>query len=132
MGSMWICRFHIYGNAQGLGKEAVMTLTLSNAGVQWGGVTPLTQVDIWELKALAKVTELGRLREGWDGYGSRSIQPAALERISSVINVLSSLRLPNPEIFPVPGGGLQIEMELAGKEIEIEILPNGSIEYLLV
>lgn len=105
---------------------------LYSSGPQWGGVTPIEQANPWLLSALRKVADLAELPEGWDSYGSRQIQQAAIERVSDVLNTLSCLNLPLPQIFPVPGGGIQIELRQDGRELEIEILPDGSIEYLLV
>jgi hypothetical protein len=73
-----------------------------------------------------------KLPENWDSYGSRPIQPAAIERASEALDFLSSINLPPPQIFPVPGGGLQLEFEQDGRELEIEFLPDGSTEYLMV
>jgi hypothetical protein len=103
-----------------------------NSEPQWGSVTPLAQATPWLRSSLRKVTELALLPSGWDGYGSRPIQQPAVERVSEVLTYLSYLDLPNPQLFPVPGGGIQIEMRQDDRELEIEILPDGSIEYLLV
>jgi hypothetical protein len=35
-------------------------------------------------------------------------------------------------IVPVPGGGIQFEWQVDGKELEIEIRADGEIEYLKV
>ena len=102
-----------------------------NSEPQWGGVTPLAQATPWLRSSLRKVTELAQLPSGWDGYGSSPIQQPAIERVSEVLTALSYLDLPYPQLFPVPGGGIQIEMRQGNRELEIEILPDGSIEYLL-
>lgn len=103
-----------------------------SAGPQWDGVTPLAQASPWLLSALRKVAELANLPEGWNGYGSPQIQQPAVERVSNVLDCLSALDLPTPQIFPVSGGGIQIELRQDQRELEIEVLPDGSIEYLLV
>jgi hypothetical protein len=38
--------------------------------------------------------------------------------------------LPAPFIVPISGGGIQIEWIIADRELELEVLPDGSIEYL--
>lgn len=40
--------------------------------------------------------------------------------------------LPTPHISPVPGGGIQFEWQKGYRELELEILPNRSIEFLVV
>lgn len=97
-----------------------------------GGVTPLAGASSWLRAAQRKISELARLAENWDSYGSRPIQGAAIKQASDALGYLSSLNLPPPQIFPVPGGGLQLEFEQSGRELEIEFLPDGSTEYLQI
>src|SRR5215467_9106658 len=98
----------------------------------WSCVTPLTRATPWLRAAQRKISELARLAENWDSYGSRPIQEAAIEQASKAIEYLSDINLPPPQIFPVPGGGLQLEFEQDGRELEIEFLPDGSMGYLMV
>jgi hypothetical protein len=95
-------------------------------------VTPVVYATAWLREAQHKVFELTQLRENWDSYGSRRIQQAAIEQTSAALRHLSMINLPSPQIFPVPGGGLQLEFEQDGRELEIEFLPDGSTEYLMV
>jgi hypothetical protein len=39
---------------------------------------------------------------------------------------------PEPRVVPVPGGGLQFEWQTATRELELEVLPDGSVEFLTV
>ena len=103
-----------------------------SGNVQWNSVTPLEGVDLWLRSAQKKLTALTRLRADWDGYGSPPVQTGAIARAADLLAVLAKLDLPNPELFPVPGGGLQLEFRQDNRELEIEILPDSSIEYLLV
>ncbi len=105
---------------------------ISFLGTQWSGVTPLADTNLWLRTAQKKITELTQLPENWDSYGSRPIQPSAIEQAADLLALLSRLDLPRPEIFPVPGGGIQIEFQQDRRELEIEILPNGSTGYLQV
>ena len=38
--------------------------------------------------------------------------------------------LPSPSIGPVVGGGLGIEWHTGDRDLDVEILPDGTIEYL--
>jgi hypothetical protein len=38
--------------------------------------------------------------------------------------------LPVPHVAPVPGGGIQLEWRVGDRELELEILPDGAIEFL--
>lgn len=79
-----------------------------------------------------KVAELMLLPDDWDSYGSRSIQQAAVNQTNKLLDVFSELEMPQPFIVPVPGGGLQFEFQKDKRELEIEILPDGSLEYFLL
>jgi hypothetical protein len=84
------------------------------------------------IATLNKVRELALLSENWDSYGSRPIQPMAIEKTVEILFSLSNSNLPQPLIFPVPGGGLQLEWQNEECELEVEVLPDGSVEYLMV
>lgn len=99
---------------------------------QWGGVTPISKANLWLRSAQRKISELAQLPENWDSYGSRPIQQPAIEQSADVLARISNLDLPNPQIFPVPGGGIQLEFQQESRELEIEILPDGSIQFLIV
>ncbi len=106
-----------------------MPITLPNTFTQ---VTPLTRATPWLRAAQLKISELAKLAENWDSYGSPRIQSAAIEQASRALDCLSSINLPPPQIFPVPGGGIQMEFEQNGRELEIEFMPDGAIGYLMV
>jgi hypothetical protein len=99
---------------------------------QWGGVTPISKATLWLRSAQRKISELAQLAENWDSYGSRPISQPAIEQAADILACLSNLDLPNLQIFPVPGGGIQLEFQQDSRELEIEILPDGSIEFLMV
>ena len=45
---------------------------------------------------------------------------------------LQGLPLPTPRVCPVTGGGIHFAWQVQDREVEIEILPDGSAEYLVV
>lgn len=108
------------------------SITAFCGNAAWSSATPLARATPWLRAALHKISELARLAENWDSYNSRPIQSAAIEQASKAIESLSDVNLPAPQIFPVPGGGLQLEFEQDGRELEIEFLPDGSTAYLMV
>ncbi len=110
---------------------AVAELT-NSANVQWSSVTSLWDADPWLFTALKKLAELARLPENWDGYGSRPVQLAAVEGTARLLAALASVSPPPPHFCPVPGGGVQLEWQVSSRELELEVLPNGSMEFLVV
>jgi hypothetical protein len=102
------------------------------ASPQWYRVTPLSSYPPWLRTALKTLAQLAQLPENWDGYGSPAPQRIAADRASNLLTFLEWDDLPVPQIGPVPGGGIQIEWHVANRELEIEILPDGSGEFLRV
>lgn len=100
---------------------------------QWTSVVPLpnTTGDLKYIQEVgAKLDLVAALRHNWDGEGGEPIQRRILAIASELLLPLARLQPPIPRIAPVLGGGIQFEWEVAGRELEIEILPDGSVEYL--
>jgi hypothetical protein len=99
---------------------------------QLSGVVLLYHATSALLISLRRIGELKRLPDDWDSYGSPRIQQLAAQRAVQVLSAAAIEGVRPPQIVPVSGGGLQIEWTSANRELEIEILPDGSIEYLIV
>jgi hypothetical protein len=84
------------------------------------------------IDALRAISDLMQLDDNWDSYGSPRIQRAAVERAVQVLRAADKQDPPPPRIVPVSGGGLQIEWAAGARELEVEMLPDGSIEFLRV
>jgi hypothetical protein len=84
------------------------------------------------LASLRRIAELKSMPDDWDSYGSPRVQQLAARRAVGVVCAAATEEVRPPQIVPVSGGGLQIEWTSANRELEIEILPDGSIEYLAV
>lgn len=81
----------------------------------------------------ARLNRLERLPHGWDTYGSPPIQECAVMAAYRLLHVIRSEGYTSPTyVGAVPGGGLQFDWSSSGRELEIEILPDGSIECLRV
>jgi hypothetical protein len=68
----------------------------------------------------------------WDGYGSPPVQPAAMQTAHWLVATLEGLPLPTPQVCPVTGGGIEFTWRSDSREVGIEILPDGSAQYLAV
>lgn len=79
---------------------------------------------------VARIRELELMPSGWDGVGGPPIQIAAVRKAIHLLGSLRAEQLPEVIVAPVTGGGLQLEWRRPGREAEIEILPDGSVEYL--
>lgn len=91
---------------------------------------PVSGESVWLATAESAIEHLTKLESNWDGYGSPPVTEAALKTALSVLRNLDGLGIPIPVIVPVTGGGFALEFQAARKRLEIEILPDGEIEYL--
>jgi hypothetical protein len=104
--------------------------SLTNA--QFGRILPLFMAAPEFAESLRTISELANLPDNWDSYGSPRLKSSAVQRAVEVLVAARSSYAPAPRIAAVSGGGLQIEWEMGARELEIEVLPDGSIEILMV
>jgi len=100
---------------------------------QWTDVISLadaTSPATWLREVGRKLDLIRDAGENWDGEGGAPIHPRIVGIASELLVPLKSLGLPVPRIAPVLGGGIQFEWNVADKELEVEILPDGTVEYL--
>jgi len=97
----------------------------------WVGTTPMMSVSVQFLSCVRRIQELAQLPEGWNSYGSKRIQPAAVEGAVRVLRATDSERLPVPHLAPVADGGIQIEWTVGERSAEVEVRPTGTVEYLV-
>jgi len=80
---------------------------------------------------LTELLDLTRLGVDWDSYGS----PApTIEFVNDVICLLSKanvLEIPDIQVFPISGGGIQFEWSAGNQEVEIAFFPNDTGNYLI-
>lgn len=99
---------------------------------QWSRVSHVSEEALWSNRLRTKLKEFEGLPQNWDTYGSQQIQERAIEVAKALLTDLAKFSLPEPQLFPVSGGGVQVELASGGRELEIELMPNGSIQYLMV
>lgn len=100
---------------------------------QLSAVTSLTsEISLWLQDAQKELQTLKNLPENWDSYGSPQITIEAGKKAADLLTELARFGMSKPKLFPVSGGGLQLEWQKTDRELEIEILPDGSIEFLIV
>jgi hypothetical protein len=95
-------------------------------------VTSLVDVNPRLSTSLKTIARLAQLEDNWDGYGSPPLLPVAIARAIHVLKISDKETPPVPHIGPVTGGGIQIEWSTTARDLELEILPEGSLEYVLV
>ncbi len=100
-------------------------------GTQTVRVTPVLLEGSWAKAARERLKQLSNLPENWNGYGSPTIHTDVIEHALSLLSELAKMGMPEPKIVPVSGGGIQFEWMQPMSEVEIEILPDKSIQYLV-
>lgn len=81
-------------------------------------------------QSLEKIAALQGLRQGWDRQGGPALKEIALYGASEIVNQYQTDALPEPNIGPVIGGGIQLEWSTPTRELEVELLPDGSVVYV--
>lgn len=79
-----------------------------------------------------QVNELRLLPAGWDGRRARRITGAASQGVLLVAFLVAVEHGARPQVFPLPGGGLQVEWHYAGHDLEVEVESDGSLHVLAV
>lgn len=92
----------------------------------------VSELNSWIRETQNILQELKQLPENWNSYGSPKVTSEALNRSQELIRIFALSGMSKPQIFPVSGGGIQFEWQGDKGELEIEILPNGDILYLIV
>jgi len=99
---------------------------------QWVQIIRRDDTTSWLFEALKLVLRAVPKVDNWDGYGSIAPGDAVKRRSVELLAAMEDDEPPLPRVVPVPGGGLQLEWRMGDRELEIEVLPDGSVEYLIV
>jgi hypothetical protein len=84
----------------------------------------------WIERAIPPLVRLCSLEPNWDSYGSPPPLLALVRRTLTLLSYAEVDGLPDPEIVPASGGGVQLEWYLEDRELEIEFMRDGRVEYL--
>jgi hypothetical protein len=96
---------------------------------EWDSAVP-AYVSQWKTNAISHVLRLGQLENNWDSYGSPKPSHNVVETALAIINTIPFDDLPFPDVVPVSGGGIQLEWSMEGRELEIQVRADGSLEFL--
>ena len=86
----------------------------------------------WFRPIRIQLQEFLAFEENWNGYGESPIYDEAIKRVIAVLNKIVSETTPKPDIVPTSRGGIQIEWVSNDFEIEVEILPTGPAQIIIV
>jgi hypothetical protein len=97
---------------------------------QWVRVLDLFNDSPWLPDAAHRIAQFGALPPNWDGSNSPTIAPNVITTAIEILQRLAPARAMSLA-SPVPGGGVQLEWHLADRYLEIEVLPDKSLMYLV-
>jgi len=87
----------------------------------------------WYRLALKDIEETALLPLNWDGYGSPPPGMQELQCAKVILGLIEYENFPQPHIVPISGGGIQLEWQYRGRELELEIVSKlGIILFLRV
>lgn len=96
----------------------------------WSSVIPIENLRASQLHLLREIHSVASLPANWDSYQSPPPTPAAITSAVAQILRIDLSNLPAPHVAPVSGGGIQLIWQNGGRALDLEILPNGNLEYL--
>ena len=82
----------------------------------------------WRNAVIERLTELVRLKHGWDGYRGK---PVSLENATFTLRMLETICGPNaatPQLVPGPSGDLQVEWHTMSGDIELHVLEPNRVD----
>jgi hypothetical protein len=102
--------------------------------LQWEEVVvPGSDPAPWMSDALRAVNAFEELGPGWDGGDGPVPSTEVLQLARRIVVETAQVQIGQaPHIGPVPGGGVQIEWHLGGRDLELEILPDLSLGLLAI
>jgi hypothetical protein len=116
----------------GAGLTDTTTPIILNPGgcAQWVTVIPTRALSQWQIQGIKRLNEILLLPENWDSYGSRPPTRAAADTAMEILTGTDIDYFVAPRVVPISGGGLQLEWECGARSLEVEVLDDGSVEYL--
>jgi hypothetical protein len=81
----------------------------------------------WLSPRLERSERLARLLPDWDGYGTEPPNAIALERARKVLKIISTYRLPWPDVTPSAEEGICISFHAGQLYAHIECFNSGEI-----
>nr|WP_250808213.1 hypothetical protein [Neorhizobium tomejilense] len=75
-----------------------------------------------------KLSELMRLKEGWDGYRGRPLSPAVADRVHAILATCLADTGRYPSIVPGPSGDVQMEWHWGGIDLEVIVTERPMVE----
>lgn len=93
-------------------------------------VVPTDALTQWQIHAIKAVLECSLLPANWNTYGSPAPTPVSVNSAIDLVRSVGFEYLPAPDVVAVAGGGIQLQWVAGRRELELEVLPDGTVEFL--
>jgi hypothetical protein len=84
----------------------------------------------WVRSVVPRLLRLRQLAADWDGRGSDPPSRWLVDQVLLHLEQTEIDNLPEPQVVPSCGGGVQLEWYMENREFEMDFRPDGAIEYL--
>ena len=87
----------------------------------------------WAEECQQRIESLRGLRENWDSYGASPTDLSSLVSAKSLLKEISFINdVPQPTVTASPQGNVALCWDLGMRSVDLEILPGGMVEYVVV
>ena len=83
-----------------------------------------------KVELLDRIQSFNKLDKNWDTYGANPINKGIIKQVESFILDVSNYKYIN--VFPVPNGNIQIELEDSNEYLEFEFLTNNKVKVFKI
>ena len=90
------------------------------------------QVADWSANCLHRIDRLHELKQNWDSYGANSVDPNSIEIAKRLVRMFAQVTgIDCPPVAASPAGYVALSWEWRehSRELDLEILPDGSLRY---
>ena len=96
-----------------------------------GGADPSVEYPEWYRSVAEKLVDFKDLPENWDSYGAKKINTRVIVECLQIFSALLVNRLlPEPSVFPVADGSVQLEWSICDLDLEIQVYSGNKIHIL--
>ncbi len=97
---------------------------------QWSRARSLSAVPEWYSVTKERLRGYRALAPGWNGEGALAIEAAVIERVLELLVLLRDADAPKLFLSPLPLGGVGFEWEAGKRELTLNVMPDGTLEYV--
>lgn len=121
---------------QSISSSGTVTTTCYSVSIQISKPLFVSAQDDWRLKSLETILQMAHLPKGLESWRLQrpesKVRINALRLIEALIDVRELHDIKAPFAVPTPSGNIQLEWANKHRELEIEILADGSLAFLKV